>query len=82
MSDALDALDRYCESPTVYGGMQAENERLKTCLALAREVGDHWRMNWSDFDRCTLRHQMEDLRRVADGSLSGAGYRAQWGLHA
>jgi hypothetical protein len=59
----------------------AENERLKTCLALAREVGSHWRNDWSDFDGRTLRDQMEDLRQVADGSMTGAEYREDWGLH-
>lgn len=58
----------------------AENERLKTCLALACEIGRHWRMNWGDFDGRTLRHQMNDLRNVADGSITAAAYRATWGL--
>lgn len=81
MSDALDALDRYCEAVTEQEELITENKRLKTCLALAREVGHHWRMNWGDFDGRTLRHQMEDLRLVADGSMTGARYRADWGLN-
>lgn len=81
MSDALDALDRYYEAVTEQEEMQAENERLKTCLALAREVGRKWRMNWGDFDGRTLRNQMDDLRFVADGSMAAATYRASWGLN-
>jgi len=84
MSDALDALDRYCESKMEQEKTEreliAENERLKTCLALACEVGQDWRNDWSDFDGRTLRDQMNDLRNVADGSITAAAYRATWGL--
>lgn len=60
--------------------LTAENERLKVCLALAQEVGWDWRNNWSDFDGRTLRDQMKDLSKVADGEITGAEYRTNWGL--
>jgi len=58
----------------------ARIERLKVCLALAQEVGQDWRYSWSDFDGRTLRDQMKDLSKVADGEWTGAEYRTKWGL--
>lgn len=58
----------------------AEGVRLREVLALAEEIGGAWRGDWSDFDGRTLRHQMEELRRVADGDMTSERYRALRGL--
>lgn len=60
--------------------VRTERDRLKTCLVLAREVGFYWRNNWSDFDGRSLRDQMIVLRQVANGEMTAAEYRREWGL--
>ena len=62
--------------------VRTERDRLKVCLALAREVGQYWRNNWSDFDGRSLRDQMVVLRQVANGEMTAAEYRHEWGLNA
>jgi hypothetical protein len=49
---------------------------LECALILAVELGQCYRGDWSDFDGRTLKHQIEELQKVADGSESMDRYRA------
>ena len=60
--------------------VEAERDALRAALALAGEIGRAWRGDWSDFDGRTLRAEMDELSKIADGSETPEQYRAMNGL--
>ena len=51
--------------------MMEAREILEIVLREMRAYGSGWRMNWSDFDGRTLRHQLGQLAAWAEDALAG-----------